>query len=176
MSGVQESPPVRLALDMDTGHRSWTWWRSAPTTPCVAKAPSTPDARLLVLDKAAVPGAAIERILHGTTVVTNTVLPRRGAEVRYVTTAAFEDIPFIQRISGRSETSTVSSRGPLVRRRNCLPMAEWMGTQAQVVVPLEAITPFHSFQFAYELAAPRRLAAHRVAAQYQSAIDLRAIS
>ena len=49
----------------------------------VAKAPSTPEAPLgallSVLDKAAVPGAAIERIVHGSTVATNTVLQRRGA-------------------------------------------------------------------------------------------------
>ena len=93
----------------------------------VAKAPSTPDAPLgallRVLDKAALAGDAIERIVHGTTVATNTVLQRRGAEVLYVTTAGFEDIPFIQRINRKSEYDLHWRKPrPLVRRRNCL---EW---------------------------------------------------
>ena len=109
----------------------------------VAKAPSTPDAPLgallSVLDKAAVPGAAMERIVHGTTVATNTVLQRRGAEVLYVTTAGFEDIPFVQRINRKSEYDLhwLKPR-PLVKRRNCLAVVERIDAQGEVVVPLEA--------------------------------------
>ena len=108
----------------------------------VAKAPSTPDAPLgallRVLDKAAVAGDAIERIVHGTTVATNTVLQRRGAEVLYVTTAGFEDIPFIQRINRKSEYDLHWRKPrPLVKRRNCLGVAERIDAQGEVVVPLE---------------------------------------
>ena len=115
----------------------------------VAKAPSTPEAPLgvllSVLDKAAVPGVAIERIVHGTTVATNTVLQRRGAEVLYVTTAGFEDIPFIQRINRKSEYDLHWLKPqPLVSRRNCLAVAERIDAQGEVVVPLEAATRFHS--------------------------------
>src|SRR5699024_6063330 len=39
----------------------------------------------------------IEQIRHGTTIATNAILERKGAEVAYVTTEGFKDVPFIQR-------------------------------------------------------------------------------
>ena len=144
MSGVQESSGGSLALGIDTGGTFTDLVAlGADGSVRVAKAPSTPDAPLgallSVLDKAAVPGAAIERIVHGTTVATNTVLQRRGAEVLYVTTAGFEDIPFIQRINRKSEYDLhwLKPR-PLVQRRNCLAVAERIDAQGEVLVPLEA--------------------------------------
>ena len=144
MGGVQESSAGPLALGIDTGGTFTDLVAlGADGSVRVAKAPSTPDAPLgallSVLDKAAVPGAAIERIVHGTTVATNTVLQRRGAEVLYVATAGFEDIPFIQRINRKSEYDLhwLKPR-PLVKRRNCLAVAERIDAQGQVVVPLEA--------------------------------------
>ena len=144
ISGVQESSAGPLALGIDTGGTFTDLVAlGADGSVRVAKAPSTPDAPLgallSVLDKAAVPGAAIERIVHGTTVATNTVLQRRGAEVLYVATAGFEDIPFIQRINRKSEYDLhwLKPR-PLVKRRNCLAVAERIDAQGEVVVPLEA--------------------------------------
>ena len=144
MSVVQESSAGPLALGIDTGGTFTDLVAlGADGSVRVAKAPSTPDAPLgallSVLDKAAVPGAAIERIVHGTTVATNTVLQRRGAEVLYVATAGFEDIPFIQRINRKSEYDLhwLKPR-PLVRRRNCLAVAERIDAQGEVVVPLRS--------------------------------------
>ena len=141
---MQGSSVGALALGIDTGGTFTDLVAiGADGSVRVAKAPSTPDAPLgallSVLDKAAVPGAAIERIVHGTTVATNTVLQRRGAEVLYVTTAGFEDIPFIQRINRKSEYDLhwLKPR-PLVRRRNCLAVAERIDAQGEVLVPLEA--------------------------------------
>ena len=138
------APPAAAALGIDTGGTFTDLVAlGADGSVRVAKAPSTPDAPLgallSVLDKAAVPGAAIERIVHGTTVATNTVLQRRGAEVLYVTTAGFEDIPFIQRINRKSEYDLhwLKPR-PLVQRRNCLAVAERIDAQGEVLVPLEA--------------------------------------
>ena len=145
-SGVSSdhAPPAAAALGIDTGGTFTDLVAlGADGSVRVAKAPSTPDAPLgallSVLDKAAVPGAAIERIVHGTTVATNTVLQRRGAEVLYVTTAGFEDIPFIQRINRKSEYDLhwLKPR-PLVQRRNCLAVAERIDAQGEVLVPLEA--------------------------------------
>ena len=141
---MQGSSVGALALGIDTGGTFTDLVAiGADGSVRVAKAPSTPDAPLgallSVLDKAAVPGAAIERIVHGTTVATNTVLQRRGAEVLYVTTAGFEDIPFIQRINRKSEYDLhwLKPR-PLVQRRNCLAVAERIDAQGEVLVPLEA--------------------------------------
>ncbi len=142
--GLREASPGPLALGIDTGGTFTDLVAlGVDGSVRVAKAPSTPDAPLgallLVLDKAAVAGDAIERIVHGTTVATNTVLQRRGAEVLYVTTAGFEDIPFIQRINRKSEYDLHWRKPrPLVRRRNCLGVAERIDAQGEVVVPLEA--------------------------------------
>ena len=141
---MREASPGPLALGIDTGGTFTDLVAlGVDGSVRVAKAPSTPDAPLgallRVLDKAAVPGDAIERIVHGTTVATNTVLQRRGAEVLYVTTAGFEDIPFIQRINRKSEYDLHWRKPrPLVRRRNCLPVAERIDARGEVVVPLEA--------------------------------------
>ena len=141
---MREPSPSPLALGIDTGGTFTDLVAiGADGQVRVAKAPSTPDAPLgallRVLDKAAVPGTAIERIVHGTTVATNTVLQRRGAEVLYVTTAGFEDIPFIQRINRKSEYDLHWRKPrPLVRRRNCLGVAERIDAQGEVVAPLEA--------------------------------------
>ena len=144
MSVVAESAAGSLAVGIDTGGTFTDLVAiGGDGSVRIAKAPSTPEAPLgallSVLDKAAVPGAAIERIVHGTTVATNTVLQRRGAEVLYLTTAGFEDIPFIQRINRKSEYDLhwLKPR-PLVRRRNCLPVAERIDAEGQVLVPLEA--------------------------------------
>jgi len=63
-----------------------------------AKVPSTPsrpeEAFLNALEAADAAGA---RISHGTTVGTNAVLTRSGARVAFVTTAGFEDLPWIGR-------------------------------------------------------------------------------
>ena len=92
-----------------------------------------------MLDKVAVPGAAIKRIAHGTAVATNAVLQRRAAAVPQVTTAGFEDIPLIDRISRKSEYDLhwLKPR-PLLRRSECVAVAERIDAQGEVVVPLEA--------------------------------------
>ena len=142
--GAQKPTERTLALGIDTGGTFTDLVVLGPDGSVrVAKSPSTPDAPLgallTVLGKAAVPGDAIERIVHGTTVATNAVLQRRGAEVLYVTTEGFEDIPFIQRINRKSEYDLHWRKPrPLVRRRNCLGVAERVDAQGEVAVPLEA--------------------------------------
>ena len=55
-----------------------------------------------VLEKAALPARDIERIVHGTTVATNALIQRHGADIAFITTAGFEDIPFIQRTNRKT--------------------------------------------------------------------------
>ncbi|MCZ6678517.1 MAG: hydantoinase/oxoprolinase family protein [Candidatus Poribacteria bacterium] len=109
----------------------------------VAKHPSTPDAPMRaflgVLEKSEIPFAEIERIVHGTTVATNAILQRTGANVMYVTTAGFEDIPFIQRINRKKAYDLHWLKPqPLVKRRNCLGVTERINAQGAIVVPLTA--------------------------------------
>jgi N-methylhydantoinase A len=109
----------------------------------VAKHPSTPDAPMhafqSVLEKASLPFADIERIVHGTTVATNALIQRRGADIAFVTTAGFEDIPFIQRTNRKTEYDLQWLKPqPLVKRRNCLGVRERIGARGEVVVPLDS--------------------------------------
>ena len=138
----EESAPVALGIDTG-GTFTDLVALAADGSVRVAKCPSTPEAPLgallEVLGKSAVPAAAIDRIVHGTTVATNTVLQRRGAEVLFVTTAGFEDVLFIQRINRKSEYDLHWLKPqPLVKRRNCLPVVERIDAQGEVVVPLAA--------------------------------------
>ena len=111
----------------------------------VAKHPSTPEAPMRaflgVLEKSEIPFEGIERIVHGTTVATNAILQRTGANIVFITTAGFEDVPFIQRINRKKEYDLHWLKPePLVRRRNCLGVKERINAQGEVVVPLTADT------------------------------------
>lgn len=109
-----------------------------------AKHPSTPhnpvEAIAGVLRKDGLSPAQIERIVHGTTVATNAVIQRAGgANVLYLTTAGFEDIPFIQRLNRKKEYDLHWRKPvPLVKRRNCLGVQERIDHAGQVVEPLTA--------------------------------------
>jgi N-methylhydantoinase A/oxoprolinase/acetone carboxylase beta subunit/N-methylhydantoinase B/oxoprolinase/acetone carboxylase alpha subunit len=102
----------------------------------VDKVPSTPDdpARGVVegvrglCDKAGVPLADVDNLLHGTTVATNIVLTHSGAEVGMLTTHGFRDILHIARhkkpynFSLQQELPWQSR--PLVKRRHRLTVQE----------------------------------------------------
>jgi 5-oxoprolinase (ATP-hydrolysing) len=102
----------------------------------VDKVPSTPDdpARGVgegvrgLCDKAGVPLAEVDNLLHGTTVATNIVLTHSGAEVGMLTTHGFRDILHIARhkkpfnFSLQQELPWQSR--PLVKRRHRLTVQE----------------------------------------------------
>ena len=91
----------------------------------IAKTPSTPrrpaQAVINAIKSCGVPGEAISALSIGTTVAANALLQRRGANVIYVTTRGFEDIPYIQRMNRKYHFSLKWRKPkPLVERRNCL--------------------------------------------------------
>ena len=79
----------------------------------------------------------VQSIVVGTTVATNAVLQRRGARVLYVTTAGFEDVPFIGRLD-KEELYNLHWRkpAPLVTRRDCYGIAERVAHDGSILVPL----------------------------------------
>jgi len=80
----------------------------------------------------------VEKLRLGTTIATNALLTRRGANVAYVTTAGFRDIPFIQRGDRRShyDISWIKAK-PFVERRNCFEIHERLSAKGEVIVPLD---------------------------------------
>ena len=64
--------------------------------------------------------ADVDKARLGTTIATNALLTRRGANVAYVTTTGFRDIPFIQRGNRKAhyDITWIKTR-PFVERANC---------------------------------------------------------
>ena len=81
--------------------------------------------------------ADVDIMRLGTTVATNAILERKGAEVAYVTTQGFRDIPFLQRgnRAHHYDSSWVKPK-PLVRRRHCFEVDERVLSTGEVMQPL----------------------------------------
>ena len=79
----------------------------------------------------------VSQILHGSTIATNAIIERKGANVAYVTTSGFEDNLFLQRANRRShyDVSWIKPK-PLVRRRNCFQIDERQDYKGEVLRPL----------------------------------------
>ncbi len=107
-----------------------------------AKCPSTPShPEQAVFDALAGSGldvASIHFLVVGTTISTNALLQRRGARVLYLTTAGFEDVPYIQRINRKYHYDLAWIKpAPFVARPDCLGVAERIDKHGRVVQPLE---------------------------------------
>ncbi len=108
----------------------------------LAKVFSTPgrpaEALLNALAQAEIPLAEVKQLIHGTTVATNALLEHKGARVAFVTTAGFEDVPFIQRIRREYHYDLMWVKpAPLVERYHCYGAQERVDYQGQVVTPLD---------------------------------------
>lgn len=106
----------------------------------VASTPREPlQAFIGALHAAGAEPAAIDGLVHGTTVATNALIERKGAKVAFVTTAGFEDIPYIQRVN-RQELYNLDWDKPrplLQSRRHCFGLQERINGKGQVVKPLD---------------------------------------
>ena len=112
----------------------------------VHKRPSTPDdpSRAILeglqelLNIADIDGAKISRIAHGTTVATNALLQRRGAEIGLVTTKGFRDLLEIGRqVRPKIYDLQTDAPPPLALRQNRLEISERIGAEGEVVSALE---------------------------------------
>ncbi len=84
-------------------------------------------------------GEAIEVLVHGTTVATNALLERRGANVVLVTTAGFEDLLWLRR-QDRADLYDLARDHPVppLLRERVAAVAERMGPSGPVVPLTEA--------------------------------------
>ncbi len=82
--------------------------------------------------------AAIERIVHATTVATNAILERKGAVTGLVTTRGFRDVLEMRRLRiPEMYTLNYLKPDPLVPRRLRLEADERMGPRGEIKVPLD---------------------------------------
>ena len=118
-----------VGFDEDAGSLVYGKQASTPGEPALALA-----ATLKEVDAAA---RGVRSMVVGTTVATNAILQRQGARVLFVTTAGFEDVPFIGRLD-KEELYNLHWRkpDPLVRRRDCYGIAERIDHDGAVLVPL----------------------------------------
>lgn len=103
-----------------------------------ASTPSAPaEALAAVLEEAGAGEKPVRSTVVGTTVATNAVLQRRGTRVLYVTTAGFEDVPFIGRLD-KEELYNLHWKkpAPLVNRRDCYGIAERVAHDGTILTPL----------------------------------------
>jgi N-methylhydantoinase A len=108
----------------------------------LAKVPSDPENPVATvaaaLAEAGIDAGEVESVVVGTTIGINAVLTRRGARVLYLTTAGFEDIPYIQRINRKHHYDFHWRKPtPLVRRRDCLGVVERLDEEGRVLTELD---------------------------------------
>ena len=116
----------------------------------VHKVPSTPNDQSLgvvkgvveICQMAGIAPGDIDMVFHGTTVATNMVIERKGAEVGMLTTKGFRDILHMARHKRPHNFSLQFDvpwqSKPLVKRRNRLPVTERiMPPDGRIEVPLD---------------------------------------
>ena len=110
----------------------------------VTKVPSRPrneaTAVLEGLRALGIASANVRRLVHGTTVGTNTVLERRGARVALLTTAGFRDLIEIGRTKRNIPAlfiPTFVRPKPVVERKDRFEVVERLGPDGAVLVPLD---------------------------------------
>ncbi|MEY7849596.1 hydantoinase/oxoprolinase family protein [Natrarchaeobius sp. A-rgal3] len=107
-----------VSVDEESGELAVTKTSSTPENPIEGVVDS--------IDQSAVAdGGEIAQLIHGTTVTTNALIERHGAEVGYITTDGFVDVPFIQRINRKGHYDLSWDKPePLVERKNCYGVPE----------------------------------------------------
>ncbi|WP_420336432.1 hydantoinase/oxoprolinase family protein [Roseibium sp.] len=89
--------------------------------------------------KAGIQLHAIDQVIHGTTLVTNALIERRGARTAFVTTEGFRDV-IEMRSENRFEQYDLNLElpKPLVPRKDRFTLNERVGPQGQVLLDLDA--------------------------------------
>ena len=107
----------------------------------VAKVPTTPENQavgvLAALEKAEVPLASLDAIVHGTTATTNALLERRLPRVGLITTEGFRDVLEVGRRTRPTPYGLTGTFVPLVPRELRAEVPERMDAEGEVVRALD---------------------------------------
>lgn len=136
--------PIRVGVDIGGTFTDVALSHDGTLSTCkVLTNYSQPEQAILDgIDKAAeqagVSLSAIEQVIHGTTLVTNALIERRGAKMAFITTEGFRDV-----IEMRSENRfeqydlNLTLPVPLVPRKDRLTLNERMGPGGEVLLALD---------------------------------------
>lgn len=119
-----------VVVDRDSGDRRTHKVLSTPARPSLAV--------FEAIEQAELDPAEIELFVLGTTIATNCLIQRRGQRTLHLTTAGFEDVPFIQRIDRKSLYDLQWAKPvPYVLRRDCHGVRERVLADGTIEVALE---------------------------------------
>jgi N-methylhydantoinase A len=123
-----------VAVDQATGTARHFKLPSSPADPAIAIA----DGVAALLEQSGASGETIAFLGHGTTVVTNLIIERRGARTALLTTAGFRDVLEIGRQTRPDLYDyTVERPPPLVPRHLRIEIPERIDADGNVLTPLD---------------------------------------
>ena len=97
------------------------------------------DGIQIVVEKSGLESRDIGQVIHGTTLVTNSLIQRRGAKLAFITTEGFRDV-IEMRSENRFEQYDLNLKlpVPLVAREHRLTLNERIGPNGEVLLALQA--------------------------------------
>lgn len=118
-----------FAIDEQTGTISWSKDETTPS--------DYSEGVMKVFTKSQIEPSTVSSLLHGQTLVINTIITRRGAKVGLITTEGFRDIILITR-SNRRDIYNLKYRKPasFVPRRLIREVGERIGFNGEIIKPL----------------------------------------
>jgi N-methylhydantoinase A len=131
--------PVVAAVDVGGTFTDVAVWHAGRGSLSTHKRLTTPvDPARAVVDGLDAFGSDIAAVVHGTTLLTNALIERRGAVVGLITTHGFRDVLEIGN-ELRYDTFDLKLRRPepIVPRKLRIPVRERMSANGEVVVPLD---------------------------------------
>jgi len=131
--------PVVAAVDVGGTFTDVAVWHASRASLRTNKRLTTPvDPARAVVDGLDALGSAIAAVVHGTTLLTNALIERRGAVVGLITTHGFRDVLEIGN-ELRYDTFDLKLRrpDPIVPRRLRMAVPERMSSDGEVIVPLD---------------------------------------
>lgn len=105
----------------------------------VPSVPGSPDEGVYeAISRAGIPIESVDDLVHGSTIVTNAILERSGAQVAFITTMGFRDILFLQRHNrDRVFDLAYQKPRPLVCHDDCFEVRERILADGTVAIPLD---------------------------------------
>lgn len=141
----QASRDYRIGVEIGGTFTDLVWADSTGTVR-TGKTPSTPhsiqDAVLELIAGTGLPVSEVEQITHGSTIATNALIMRKGAQVGLLTTRGFRDTVILGRCERNGNVYNMQYRGtePPIRRHMIMEVDERIAADGSVIEQLDLET------------------------------------